>query len=234
MSRGNGKQDIFLSKHDREYFLGLLESAVKECAWTCHSYCLMTNHYHLLIETPAGKLSNGMHLINSTYSRTFNNRYERIGHVLQGRYKSRLIKDDNDFLTVVRYTALNPVKAKLTTDPADWNWSSYNALAGNAAAPQFLDCSLVRSLFASPDEDGSSEYCMFILQGLQNALEGDLHHHPTLNELFREVADKATRKRLMSEAHYDLGYTMRDIAGFLGVSSSVVSRGIKDYMNERS
>jgi putative transposase len=232
MSRGNRKQDIFLADRDRIFFLQLLKTAVADYSWKCHSYCLMTNHYHLLIEATTGGLSDGMHLINSGYSAVFNKQHRKVGHVFQGRYISRLIKDDADFLTVVRYTALNPIKAGLTADPAEWIWSSYSALAGGVALP-FLEENLVRSFFASPGTDGSAEYRAFIAERISAALNGDIYHIQTLAELFADCADQEHRKRLMSEAHFDFGYSMIDIARYLGVACSTVSRAIKAYNQKR-
>lgn len=233
-SRGNRKQDIFLSSLDHEYFLHLLKTAAADYTWRCHSYCLLTNHYHLLIETTNGGLSEGMHLINSGYSGEFNKRHHRTGHVFQGRYWSRLIKDDSDLLTVVRYTALNPLKAGLTTDPAAWKWSSYNALAGRVSSPPFLEESLVRSYFTSPDEDGSGGYRAFIAERIPNALAGDLNHLPSLEELLSECPDRERMTRAMSAAHFDFGYSMKDIAAFLGLSPSSVTRGIKAHRQKRA
>jgi len=229
MSRGNRKQDIFLSSLDREIFIHLVETAVTDFSWKCHSYCIMTNHYHLLIETTTGGLSDGMHMINSGYSGAFNKRYQKNGHVFQGRFRSRLIKDDADFLTVVRYMALNPVKAGLAVDPVGWKWSSYGALAGNRSNAGFLDVDLVRSFFASPGNDGNDGYRAFIAERIPDALAGNLGHLPTLIELFASCTDAESKKCSMSEAHFDFGYTMSDIADFLGVSCSAVSRAIKSF-----
>ncbi len=92
-----------------------------------HAYCLMSNHYHLLIETPEPNIANGMQWLNSTYAHRFNEKYERIGHLFQRRYARRLIVDDEHLREVIRYIPLNPVRAGLCKRPEDWPWSSYRA-----------------------------------------------------------------------------------------------------------
>src|SRR3990167_10852481 len=91
-SRGNRKEDIYLSTDDRYHFLSILGDTCKKYDWLCHSYCLMSNHYHLLIETPLGNLSKGMHYLNTVYTQKFNRTHKRVGHALQGRYKAILVE----------------------------------------------------------------------------------------------------------------------------------------------
>jgi putative transposase len=110
-SRGNERKDIFRQDGDRLEFLSLLATAVKRFRWRLHEYCLMTNHYHLIIETPCRTLAKGMHWLNSEYARIFNKRYKRVGHLFQGRYKSILVDEQNYLDEVRRYTVLNPVRA---------------------------------------------------------------------------------------------------------------------------
>lgn len=90
-SRGNSQSNIFITDTDRSSFLEILESAINRFNWICHSYCLMDNHYHLLIETPKGNLSRGMRRINGIYTQKFNWIYKKTGHVFQGRYKAILV-----------------------------------------------------------------------------------------------------------------------------------------------
>lgn len=138
-SRGNNKAPLFLDCGDRERYLKLLGIAVQRFGATCHCFCLMDNHLHAVItpwEHPVARL---MHHVNSSYCRWFNERHGRVGHVLQGRYGSRLIDEGSYFLNVVRYVARNPVLAGLVRHPEDWEWSSYRALMGLASLPHFLD-----------------------------------------------------------------------------------------------
>ena len=109
-ARGNAKAPTFLTDADYEVFLSGLTIARHLDGLLCHAYCLMENHYHLLVETPRANLDDAMHRLNSTYAIRFNRHHERTGHVFQGRYGAKLITDDSYALTVVRYIAANPVR----------------------------------------------------------------------------------------------------------------------------
>ena len=116
-SRGNEKKAVYKSDQDRSNFLNTLQHVNKRYNWICHAYCLMDNHYHLLIETPDGNLSIGMRQLNGVYTQLFNNLHGRTGHLFQGRYKSILIQKDSHLLEVCRYVVLNPVRAKMAEVP---------------------------------------------------------------------------------------------------------------------
>jgi putative transposase len=137
-SRGNERKDIFREDRDRLLLLSLLAAAVKRFRWRLHEYCLMTNHYHLVIETPIRTLAKGMHWLNSEYVRIFNKRYDRVGHLFQGRYKGILVDEQNYLEEVRRYTVLNPVRAGMVADPAEYRWSSYRSHAGLDLLPDWL------------------------------------------------------------------------------------------------
>ena len=109
--RGNARQDVFLDNEDRQSFLDLLQKVNKRFNWLCHAYCLMDNHYHLLIETPEGNLSQGMRQVGGVYTQTFNRRHGMVGHLFQGRFKSILVEKDSHLLELCRYVVLNPVRA---------------------------------------------------------------------------------------------------------------------------
>ena len=106
--RGNARQDVYLSPDDRASFLDILQQVNRRYNFICHAYCLMDNHYHLLIETPDGNLSQGMRQLGSVYTQTFNRRYDRVGHLFQGRYKAVLVQKESHLLESVRYVVLNP------------------------------------------------------------------------------------------------------------------------------
>jgi putative transposase len=130
VSRGNRKQPIFLCEGDHELFLELTRRVVCQRRWSVHAYCLMPDHYHLLLETPSADLSAGMQEINGRYGAWFNRLHGCVGHVFQGRFKAIAVESDGHLLHLTRYIALNPVRARLCLAPADWRWSSFSQIAG--------------------------------------------------------------------------------------------------------
>ncbi|MDP3562337.1 MAG: transposase [Legionellaceae bacterium] len=137
-SRGNKKEDFFLSDEDRVLCLDIFAEVCFRSNWICYAYCLMSNHYHLLIETPQGNLSPGMQLLNSIYTQKFNRSRNRVGHVFQGRYKSILVEKESYLLELSRYIVLNQVRAKMVEKAGDWFWSSYQITLGKAPKPFWL------------------------------------------------------------------------------------------------
>ena len=146
-SRGNEQKPIFKHDADRELFLNTLFHVTQRFHWVCHAYCLMNNHYHLVIETPEGNLSKGMRQLNGVYTQAFNRRHARVGHLFQGRFKAILVQKDSHFLAVCRYVVLNPVRAKAVNRPGEWKWSSYRATIGQAPIPDCLKTDEILSQF---------------------------------------------------------------------------------------
>ncbi|NTU91508.1 MAG: addiction module toxin RelE [Chlorobiaceae bacterium] len=162
MSRGNAKAPIFIDDADRIKFIDILAKTVQDYRWTCHAYCLMGNHYHLLIETPDITLSAGMHLLNGMYTQAFNHRHHRTGHVFEGRFRSILVEKESYLLELTRYIVLNPVRSGLTTNPADYRWSSYNATCGAVEPPGFLQTDWILEQFGNVRSSAISAYTEFI------------------------------------------------------------------------
>lgn len=225
MSRGNAKQNIFLSNDDRLDFLDALERVVSCFSWVCHAYCLMENHYHLLIETPEANLSKGMQNLNGTYCRLFNIKYARTGHVTQGRFLSPLIEDDGYLLELTRYIALNPVRSELVHSPEQWRWSSYGAITGIVPVPPFLESGYILSLFSDDPARGRDAYIRFIAEGLEEPTI-DRGRGVMLQSLFRGVQDRERRNRAISRAHLEHGFNIQEIAEYLNLSMSTVYRAI--------
>jgi putative transposase len=167
-SRGNRKEDIYLSDENREKFLSVLRDTCDKYHWLCHSYCLMSNHYHLLIETPLGNLSNGMRYLNGVYTQKFNRANNRVGHVLQGRYKSVLVEKENYLLELSRYIVLNPVRAGIVQKADDWKWSSYLATSGKVLPPSWLTVEWLLSSFSSIKSVALIKYEQFVHDGQNN------------------------------------------------------------------
>src|SRR5215469_5219135 len=137
-SRGNERKAVFRDDTDRELFLNILAGVTERFHWLCHAFCLMDNHYHLVIETPDANLSKGMRQLNGVYTQAFNRRHRRVGHLFQGRFKAILVQKESHFLEVCRYVVLNPVRARSVVTPQQWRWSSYGATAGLVRAHRCL------------------------------------------------------------------------------------------------
>ena len=164
-SRGNERRSIFHDDADRTLFLSVLAEAVERFAWRLHAYVLMGNHYHLLLETPEPTLSRGMHRVNARYSQAFNRRYERSGHLLQGRFQAILVERERHLLELVRYVVLNPVRAGLVASPADWPWSSYGSTAGLRSRPRWLETDWTIAQFGA-GEGARLAYREFVTAGV--------------------------------------------------------------------
>src|SRR3970040_1788762 len=160
-ARGNARQKIFLDEEARHRFLDLLGKEVTQQGWFCYAYCLMDNHYHLLIETPEPNLVAGMRRLNGVYTPAFNRRHRRVGHLFQGRYKAIVVDKDAYLRELCRYIVLNPVRAKAVKRPERWPWSSYGATLGEGPAPSWLAVEEVRALFP-----GRGAYRRFVEEGM--------------------------------------------------------------------
>lgn len=130
MCRGNHRHDIFRDDEDRQVYITILRQSKEELPFLLHSYCLMTNHVHLHIETIDIEISKIMKRINMLYTIYFNNKYNFVGHLFQGRYRSELIETDSYNLEISKYIHLNPVRAKIVDYPLEYNWSSYKVYMG--------------------------------------------------------------------------------------------------------
>ena len=139
-SRGDRREDIYVDYADREAWLDVLAQVCKRFNWTVHAYCLMSNHYHLLVETPDANLSAGMRQLNGVFTQHVNRRHGRVGHVYQGRFKAIVVQKDAYLIELARYVVLNPVRAGMVADAGDWPWSSYAAMmaAANMPRPDWL------------------------------------------------------------------------------------------------
>ncbi len=164
-SRGDGKEAIYRDDRDRTAFLAVLAHTCKRCNWVCHGYCLMTNHYHLLVETPDANLAPGMRQLNGMYTQRFNRRHVRVGHVFQGRYHAVLVQKESHLLEVARYIVLNPVRAGLARSPRDWRWSSYRATADLADTPAWLCTDWLLGSFDGERVTASRAYQRFVDEG---------------------------------------------------------------------
>jgi REP element-mobilizing transposase RayT len=167
-ARGDRREPIFLDDEDRSLFIGLLAKEVRQQGWLLYAFCLMDNHYHLLVETPEPNLVRGMRRLNGVYTQAFNRRHGLVGHLLQGRYKAILLDKDSYLLEVCRYVVLNPVrvKKKMAASVKDWAWSSYLPTVGKAACPDWLAAEQVLTLFGKDQPAARKAYERFVAQGV--------------------------------------------------------------------
>jgi len=163
-SRGNARAPIFLEDCDRRLILRILSDVVARYRWVCHAYCLMTNHFHLLIETPEANLSRGMRQLDGLYTQRFNRAHERVGHILQGRFGAVLVERDAHLLELARYVVLNPVRAGLVATAEAYPWSSLRATIGLAPAPEWLSTGALLARFGS-----RARYLEFVHEGVGQA-----------------------------------------------------------------
>ncbi len=171
-SRGNERKPIFKDDSDRSIFLESLQNVNKRYNFLCHAYCLMNNHYHLIIETPDGNLSKGMRQLNGVYTQSFNRNNKRVGHVFQGRYKAILIQKDSHLLEVCRYVVLNPVRARAVKKPEEWKWSSYRATAGIDKPHPALTTDWITGQFAKRSRTAQKKYREFVAAGVTEEASG--------------------------------------------------------------
>jgi len=164
-SRGNARQDIYFEDPDRAAFLQLIDKTRTRFDWYVHAYCLMGNHYHLLIETATPTLAKGMKLINGCYTQFFNLRHRRVGHLFQGRYKAILVDKEDYLLELARYIVLNPVRARMVRSAAQWEWSSYRATAGLTDSESLLTTDWILSCFAEKKIPAQQRYRRFVQAG---------------------------------------------------------------------
>ncbi|MBZ0092970.1 MAG: transposase [Sulfuricellaceae bacterium] len=168
-ARGDRREDIFEDDPDRLMFLATLEQVMTQFNWICHAWCLMDNHYHLLVQTPDGNLSKGMRQLNGVYTQASNRRHRRVGHLFQGRFKAILVDSDAYLLELSRYVVLNPVRAGMVENPADWTWSSYRASVGLAPPPSWLALDGLLAQFAKRRSLAQQRYAQFVAEGIKAA-----------------------------------------------------------------
>ena len=166
MARGNARAAIVLEDVDRQLWVDALGRIADRFGWQVWAYCLMDNHYHLLVETPQANLSRGMRELNGVYTQAFNRRHARVGHVLQGRFKGLLVDKDVYLLELCRYVVLNPVRAGMVERAVDWPWSSQRAVMGRARGFDALAVVSLLSLFGESSGPARRAYARFVAQGV--------------------------------------------------------------------
>ncbi|WP_028866973.1 REP-associated tyrosine transposase [Psychromonas arctica] len=181
-SRGNERKAIYLEDSDFEIFLNLLNTVCSRYNWVIHAYCLMDNHYHLLVETPDANLSKGMRQLNGVFTQSINRKHNRVGHLFQGRYKAILVDKDAYLLELCRYIVLNPVRAKMVDTPDEWLWSSWHCMVGKQASPNWLATDALLNYFDKERSVAIAEYIHFVEEGMNKTIWDDLQHQIYLGD----------------------------------------------------
>jgi len=201
-SRGNERREIVRDDVDRRRFVRFLAHVVRERRWLLHAWVLMSNHYHLLVETPEVGLSRGIQWLNQRYAETFNKRHARVGHLFQGRFKSILVERERHLLELLRYVVLNPVRCGLSTFAGEYAWSNYRATAGLQLPPRWLQIDWTLDQFGGRDRAEAREaYRRFVADGrgaAYNPREAVVGQIYLGGEGFRERMQAVVRARARS------------------------------------
>jgi REP element-mobilizing transposase RayT len=252
MARGNERQRIFRSDDDRLTFLDLLGAVDKRYGAICHAYCLMENHFHFVVETPRGNLPEIMHHLNGCYAQRFNQRWDRVGHLFQGRYKGVLVERDAYLLEVVRYVLLNPVRGNRCELPEEWRWSSCRALLGVGPRPSWLSNRWLLDQLAPDVRRARERWRDFLHEGIARPTPLPIRADSYLAEdpfLLTRLADQpphveipraqwqpvrptlaeifASSRDPARDAHERYGYTFREIGEHVGRHYSTISRRLQ-------
>ena len=253
-ARGNARQDIFADSKDYRTFLMVLAGVVERYRWIVHAYCLMNNHYHLLVETPQANLSQGMRRLNGVYTLKYNRNHNVAGHLFQGRYKAFIVEKDVYLLELSRYIALNPVRAGLVSSPEGWSWSSYGATAGMKPHESFLHTDWLLTLFSPSKIHARTRYISFVKKGLDSenpfkkARGGPIVGRQTFAETIQKIIDESeTGEAVRMEKYaarpslsrlfegtdrnegiylavFRWGYKLKEVGNHIGLHYSRVSR----------
>jgi REP element-mobilizing transposase RayT len=264
MSRGDGSDLVFLDQTDYKRFLKITATTVDKYNLNVYAYCLMSNHYHMLIQTPESNISRSIKYLNGVYTQMFNRRHKRMGHVFQGRFKSILVEEETYLLTLASYIVRNPVRAGISKEPKDYTWSSYvDTAIKKREHSSFLAEDLLLKNFAENKQKARRRYIDFIngfddgdakelltqgnVLGTERFIDSIKESfweideieeiprvqryvdRPPLSSLFgstlnAEKKDKVKRDILIHDAVYDFGYSQKEVADFLGLHYSTLSR----------
>jgi putative transposase len=260
MSRGNRKAMIVEDDDDRRTFMNTFDEAARDYHVRVYACCLMGTHYHTLLDTPHENLSEFIRSVNSEYSKAFNRRHERVGHTFEQRFASVVVQREKYLRRVARYIAVNPVRAQLCRDAADWTWSTHRATAGLEEAPSWLYLDWLRWAFhadvladaqrsyqayvrdpagltwsfAPRAALGTSRFKKAVAKSLERCgedrwipLDCRRSAQPPLVQVFsQEETDSRSRDALILLAHMTHGYRLAEIARFLAVAPSTVSKAL--------
>ncbi len=227
-ARGDRREPIYVDEKDRAVWLEVLGEVCHRFNWVVHAYCQMTNHYHLVAETPEGNLARGMRQLNGLYTQRFNRGHGLVGHLFQGRYKAIVVQKESYLRELARYVVLNPVRAGMVERPEEWRWSSYRLMVSSDPIPNWLDGDWLLAGFGGRRSEAAEAYARFVLAGIGRASPLERVQHqlflgdeafverlqvaPERPEHLREVS-KAQRRALAKPlAQYAADYPERNEA----------------------
>ncbi|TWI63584.1 REP element-mobilizing transposase RayT [Pseudoduganella lurida] len=239
-SRGNRRAHIYLDVRDYQIWQDQLAATVERFNFAVHAFCQMPNHYHMIVQTTEGNLSDGMRYLNGTYGQKFNWRHNLVGHVIQGRFHTVLMRRETQLLATARYVAWNPVRAELVKSAQEWRWGSYPHTSGLAHPLDWLDDDWLISQFG----DGDRKHAAMRYRAFVNSEE--MPADPLVDHGARGLDTAARCRRLalsleeyqrryvnrneaMARAYFSTAYTMPAIAAHFGVSAKTVSRAAATF-----
>ncbi len=249
MVRGNERKDIFNNNDDKEKFRKILIKTKKKTKLELYSYCLMNNHFHIVIREREESISSIMKRLNVSYAYYFNKRYDRVGHVFQGRYKSEPIEDDRYLISAVRYVHNNPVKAEIVNNPYDYKWSSYREYfdvkggiidRGLVLGIFSEDIKIALPLFEEFSNEENNDNLIDVKTNVNNKLieiKGLKAAETYVNEYMKEEkielaqlksrSYRTQRNELIKDLWSKSNLSIREIAGLLKLNRGMISRAIK-------
>ncbi len=250
-SQGNAGQRIFLGSDDGKLWIRTFESVCSRFGWICHAYCLMDNHYHIVIETPEPNLSAGMRQLNGVYTQSFNRKNNLSGHLFMGRFHSVIFQKEKYLKPLIRHTLRNPVRRGFISFPAQWKWSSCRASSGKETR-SFIDADRISEIFGSvadfenfissePDGDVRDDIRHQIYLGDDRFIESvgsfvsgyskevPLGQRAGLKSVSRFVEGISDRNEAICKAYKSGAFTMKEISDHFGVHYSTVSRIVNEY-----
>jgi len=204
VQRGTERKSVFKEDKDKQRFLAYLETTFLRYRSICHAYCLMDNHYHLIIETPGANITKIMHYLNTSYAVYFNTKYRRVGPLYQGRFKSIIVQADEYLHHLSRYIHLNPVRAKIDEDPVKYKWSSYNSYLGKNKKPAWLEIGFVMSNFGKKIAPARKRYREYVLGGIGKEvgiIKENIHKGLVLGDIdfMREIKERFVKNKTDKE-----------------------------------
>lgn len=232
-SRGVERRVIFRDRNDYSCFLEFLGETVADARWRLHAYVLMSNHYHLLVETPERTLSRGMKQLNERWAERFNWRYDRVGHLFQGRFGGKHVADEMHLRELLRYIVLNPVRCAAVEQASDYEWSNYRATTGLAPRPEWLEVDWTLRQFHEDNVVAIELYRQFV-EAAQSvkpspwepdrvtaAVCASFGETP---ETLRERNRRSARKAFAQLAREGCRMTFREIGNLLGVNTTAAAK----------